>query len=268
MSRDSKKQSNPFSTGGGGVNFETRVQAAFAIALLTQSCVPCLSQNMRPQALKFQNKYDGSNIDDFVLVATDKLGNKSKLYAQIKHEITISESIGSEENSSIFSDVIKSAWEDFQKDSFDKKNDAIALITGPLPKLDIANTLPLLEWARYSSSASDFIKKSNTTGFTSAAKLKKLEALRKQLDHANGGQAITDEQFWEFLRVFYLVSFDLDAKHSVVAHLLCSLIQCHSNESPELILSKVITCVQEYNQNAGTLTLFYVQHQKLIIHTI
>ncbi|OTG82322.1 hypothetical protein [Acinetobacter sp. ANC 4648] len=255
MSLDSKKQSNPFSTGGGGVNFETRVQASFAIALLTQSCVPCLSQNMRPQELKFQNKYDGSNTDDFVLVASDKLGNKSKLYAQIKHEITISGSIGSDENSSIFSDVIKSAWEDFQKDSFDKKNDAIALITGPLPKLDIANTLPLLEWARYSSSASDFIKKSNTTGFTSAAKLKKLEALRKQLDHANGGQAITDEQFWEFLRVFYLVSFDLDAKHSVVAHLLCSLIQCHSNESPELILSKVIMCVQEYNQNAGTLTL-------------
>lgn len=254
MSVDSKKQSNPFSTGGGGVNFETRVQASFAIALLTQSCVPCLSQNMRPQALKFQNKYDGSNTDDFVLVATDKLGNKSKLYAQIKHEITISESIGSDENSSIFSDVIKSAWEDFQKDSFDKKNDAIALITGPLAKLDIANTLPLLEWARYSSSASEFIKKSNTKGFTSVAKLNKLGALRKQLDHANGDQEITDEQFWEFLRVFYLVSFDLDAKHSVVAHLLYSLIQCYSDESPELILSKVITCVQDYNQNAGTLT--------------
>lgn len=252
---DSKKQSNPFSTGGGGVNFETRVQAAFAIALLTQSCVPCLPQTMRPKELKFQNKYEGSNTDDFVLVASDKLGSKSKLYAQIKHEITISDSMGSDENSSIFSDVIKSAWEDFQNDSFDKKNDVIALITGPLPKLDIANTLPLLEWARYSSSASEFIKKSNTKGFTSVAKLNKLGALRKQLDHANGNQAITDEQFWEFLRVFYLVSFDLDAKHSVVAHLLCSLIQCHSDESPELIFSKVITCVQDYNQNAGTLTL-------------
>ncbi|MEN8312518.1 hypothetical protein ABFO81_03045 [Acinetobacter baumannii] len=255
MSVNSKKQSNPFSTGGGGVNFETRVQASFAIALLTQSCVPCLSPNMRPQELKFQNKYDGSNTDDFVLVASDKLGNKSKLYAQIKHEITISDSIGSNENSSIFSDVIKSAWDDFQKDYFDKKNDAIALITGPLPKVDIANTLPLLEWARYSSSASEFIKKSNTKRFTSEAKLNKLGALRKQLDHANGDQAITDEQFWEFLRVFYLVSFDLDAKHSVVAHLLCSLIQYHSDESPELIFSKVITCVQGYNQNAGTLTL-------------
>ncbi|XZW10853.1 hypothetical protein ACT4YX_13025 [Acinetobacter baumannii] len=255
MSLNLKKQSNPFSTGGGGVNFETRVQASFTIALLTQSCVPCLSQTMRAKELKFQNKYDGSNTDDFVLVASDKFGNKSKLYAQIKHEITISDSIGSDEKSSIFSDVIKSAWEDFQSDSFDRKNDAIALITGQLPKLDIVNTLPLLEWARYSSSASDFIKKSNTKGFTSIAKLNKLEALRKQLDHANGGHAITDDEFWKFLRTFYLVSFDLDAKHSVVANLLCSLIQSYSNESPSLVLSKVITCVQEYNQNAGILTL-------------
>ncbi|WP_347452866.1 hypothetical protein [Acinetobacter thermotolerans] len=261
MSVDSKKQSNPFSTGGGGVNFETRVQASFAIALLTQSCVPCLPQTMRPKELKFQNKYDGSNTDDFVLVASDKFGNRSKLYAQIKHEITISDSIGSDEKSSIFSDVIRSAWEDFQSDSFNRNNDAIALITGPLPKLDIANTLPLLEWARYSSSASDFIKKSKTQGFTSVAKLNKLEALRKQLGHANGGQAITDDELWEFLRVFYLVSFDLDAKHSVVAHLLCSLIQCHSDESPELIFSKVITCVQDYNQNAGTLTLENTPHE-------
>ena len=250
-----KKQSNPFSTGGGGVNFETRVQASFAIALFTQSCVPCLPQTMRSKELKFQNKYDGSNTDDFVLFASDKLGNKSKLYAQIKHEITISDSLGSDEKSSIFSDVIKSAWKDFQNDSFDRKSDSIALITGPLSKLDIANTLPLLEWARYSSNASEFIKKSNTKGFTSVAKLNKLAALRKQLDHANGDQAVTDDQFWEFLRAFYLVSFDLDAQHSVIANLLCSLIQCHSNESPGLVFSKVITCVQEYNQNAGTLTL-------------
>ena len=33
MSMELKKQSNPFSTGGGGVNFETRVQAAFALSL-------------------------------------------------------------------------------------------------------------------------------------------------------------------------------------------------------------------------------------------
>lgn len=254
MSLDLKKQSNPFSTGGGGVNFETRIQASFAIALFTKSCVPCLAQTMRAKELKFQNKYDGSNTDDFVLVASDQSGKVGKLYAQIKHEITISESIGSEEKSSTFSEVINSAWKDFKSDSFDRKNDSLALITGPIPKLDIANTLPLLEWAKFSSSSSDFIKKSKTKGFTSEAKLKKLNILRTQLENANGGKAITDDELWEFLRVFYLVSFDLDSQHSVVAHLLCSLIQLYSEESPSLVLARVITCVQEFNQNAGTLT--------------
>lgn len=255
MILDLKKQSNPFSTGGGGVNFETRIQASFAIALLTQSCVPCLSQTMRAKELKFQNKYDGSNTDDFVLVASDKAGNLSKLYAQIKHEITISESLGSDAKNSTFSEVMNSAWKDFKSETFDKNNDSIALITGPISKLDIANTLPVLEWAKYSSSASDFIKKTNTQGFTSESKLKKLKILRTQLAYANGGQEISDEELWEFLRIFYLVSFDLDTKHSVVANLLCSLIQSYSNESPSLVLSKVITCVQDFNQNAGTLTI-------------
>ncbi|WP_228200090.1 P-loop NTPase family protein [Acinetobacter baumannii] len=255
MILDLKKQSNPFSTGGGGVNFETRIQASFAIALLTQSCVPCLSQTMRAKELKFQNKYDGSNTDDFVLVASDKAGNLSKLYAQIKHEITISESLGSDAKNSTFSEVMNSAWKDFKSETFDKNNDSIALITGPISKLDIANTLPVLEWAKYSSSASDFIKKTNTKGFTSESKLKKLKILRTQLAYANGGQEISDEELWEFLRIFYLVSFDLDTKHSVVANLLCSLIQSYSNESPSLVLSKVITCVQDFNQNAGTLTI-------------
>ena len=249
MSLELKKQSNPFSTGGGGVNFETRVQAAFALSLLTKSCVPCLSQHMRAKELKFQNKYDGVNTDDFVLVASDKASNKSRIFAQIKHEITISESADS-----MFAEVINSAWKDFKNTDFNIENDSIALITGPLPKLDVNNTLPILEWAKYSSNAADFIKKSKTKGFTSEAKIKRLNIFRTQLTNANEGNEITDDELWCFLKTFQVISFDLDAKYSVVANLLCSLIQCYSNELPSLVLSKLVTCVQEFNQNAGALT--------------
>lgn len=249
MSSELKKQSNPFSTGGGGINFETRVQAAFALSLLTKSCVPCLSQNMKGKELKFQNKYDGVNTDDFVLVATDRNNNESKLYAQIKHEITISES-----TDSIFAEVIKSAWKDFNSTDFSIENDSIALITGVLPKLDVNNTLPILEWAKYSSDSADFIKKSKTKGFSSKAKIKKIDIFRAQLTNANGGNAITDDELWRFLKIFQVISLDLDAKYSVVANLLCSLIQCYSDESPSLVLAKLVTCVQEINQNAGVLT--------------
>lgn len=249
MSLELKKQSNPFSTGGGGVNFETRVQAAFAISLLTQSFVPCLSKNMRAKELKFQNKYDGVNTDDFVLVASDSFGKESRLYAQIKHEITISEI-----EDSVFGEVIKSGWKDFKSDEFNPKVDSIALITGQLHKVDINNTLPILEWARYSSSSTDFIKKVNTVGFTSKTKLERLDRFRTQLTRANDGNSVSDDELWQFLKIFHLVGFDLDNEYSVVASLLCSLIECYTEESPSLVLSKIITWVQEFNQNAGVLT--------------
>jgi len=256
MNNNLKQQSNPFSTGGGGVNFETRVQAAFAVSLLTRSCVPCMSTDMRAKELKFQNKYEGVNTDDFVLIASDASSNESKLFAQVKHEITISES-----DDSMFAEVINSAWKDFKNNSFNFKHDSIALITGPLPKLDVNNTLPILEWAKYSSSATEFFKKLETVGFASKAKLQRLNIFRTQLTNANAGKEITDDELWSFLKVFQLISYDLDRKYSVVASLLCSLIQNFSTESPTLVLAKIVTCVQEFNQNAGTLTLGNVPNE-------
>lgn len=249
MSLEIKKQSNPFSTGGGGVNFETRVQAAFALSLLTKSCVPCLSNYMRAKELKFQNKYDGVNTDDFVLIATDKSSNESKIFAQIKHEITISSS-----PRSVFAEVINCAWADFKSVDFNAERDSIALITGNLAKIDVNNTLPLLEWAKFSSNSEDFLKKSKTKGFTSKAKLERLEIFREQLIYANNGVAISEDEFWFFLKSFQILPFDLDAEHSIVANLLCSLIQCYSDELPSLVLARLVTCVQSFNQNAGVLT--------------
>ena len=128
------------------------------------------------------------------------------------------------------------------------------MITGPLPKVDVNNTLPLLEWAKYSANSQDFLKKCNTEGFTSKAKLQRLEVFKKQLANANGGRKVTDNELWGFLKSFQILSFDLDSQNSIVANLLCSLISLYSDESPSLVLSKLVTCVQEFNQNAGILT--------------
>lgn len=153
MANNLKQQSNPFSTGGGGVNFETRVQATFVIALLAGLYVPCLSSTMKAKKIKFQSKYDGVNTDDFLLYAIDKYGTENKLFAQIKHEISITE------KDTIFAEVINNAWYDFKGDYFNSDVDSIVLITGTLSKTDINNTLPILEWAKYSSNSSEFFKK-------------------------------------------------------------------------------------------------------------
>lgn len=244
-----RAQSNPFSTGGGGVNFETRVQALFVIAMLTNSIIPCLPQNMRINKIEFQSKYNNNNTDDLVLNADDGSGGNGKLLIQIKHSITISES------NQIFAEVIKASWGDFKNDKFNKNLDSIALMTGPMSSQEIKNTLPILEWAKYSASAEEFIKKSKTKGFTSKDKLTKLEAFRTQLNAANNNTPINNEQLWMFLKIFNIISYDFESSSSTHVGLLTSILNKYSSYPAHMVWSKIITIAQTYNQNAGTLSL-------------
>ena len=249
MTSTQKAQSNPFSTGGGGVNFETRVQASFIIAMLTQSIVPCLPQNMCINKIEFQSKYNGNDTDDLVLFANDAGGIQAKLLAQIKHSITIIDS------DSIFAEVIKAAWEDFNKNEFNKNLDSIVLVTGLLPSQEVQNTLPILEWAKYSASAEEFIKKSNTEGFTSKKKLTKLETFRTHLNRVNNETLITNEQLWQFLKIFNIISYDFESTSSTHISLLSSILNKYSSSPAHMVWSKIITTAQTYNQMAGTLSV-------------
>ena len=54
MTESVKQLSNPFSTGGGGGNFETRVQAAFTVLMLSGQVAPCLpSRPIKKLKLQF-----------------------------------------------------------------------------------------------------------------------------------------------------------------------------------------------------------------------
>ncbi|MCI5211271.1 MAG: hypothetical protein D3910_21365, partial [Candidatus Electrothrix sp. ATG2] len=87
MPDTAKKQSNPFSEGDGGGNFETRVQAAFIVLMLSGRVAPCLS-SLPVRKLKLQGTYVGFETDDFIAFA--KQGEKeAKLLAQIKHDASI-----------------------------------------------------------------------------------------------------------------------------------------------------------------------------------
>ncbi len=134
MSQPSPQLSNPFSTGAGGANFETRVQAGFTVLMLTGRVSPCLPSWPITQ-LKLQGSYAGFKTDDFVVFTADpQLQHEAKLLAQIKHEVTISE------KNETFNKVIAAAWNDFNDPSvFTAGVDAIALVTGPLSAMDITD---------------------------------------------------------------------------------------------------------------------------------
>ncbi|MCL4519485.1 MAG: hypothetical protein M1587_09840, partial [Thaumarchaeota archaeon] len=77
-----KQQSNPFSTGAGGPNFETRVQAAFTVFMLTGGVAPCLPP-WPISKIRLQGHYAGFQTDDFIVFSTEPVGGReAKLLAQ------------------------------------------------------------------------------------------------------------------------------------------------------------------------------------------
>ena len=217
--------------------------------MLTGGAAPCLP-GYSIYKLNVQGRWDDNATDDLVVYAKqDRIGKEAKLLAQVKHDVSLTAT------DRTFAKVIQDAWRDFSSDDFDTDTDRIALITGPLRSADTNHMRPILEWARHSASADEFLKKVSLPYFSSDAKRKKLEAFRTQLKAANGDTDVSDEQLWKFLKAFHLIGYDLDTESGGTLALLHSLIARYADGSIQNVWSRVIDVVQSFNQNAGTITL-------------
>ena len=243
-----KEQSNPYSTGGGGVNFEVDIQSAFACLMLTQTSAPGLPP-WPIEKIKLQGKYDGYETDDFIVFANNpKTDAKAKLFSQIKHAVSITKT------DETFGEVIQAAWNDFTKHTvFDPTTDSFALITGPMSASDIANVRPLLEWARHSEDAKDFLRKVTSPGFSSDAKRRKLAAFQTQLQAANNGDPVSDDDFWQFMKCFHLLPYDLDVDSGSTYPLLLAMLSNLTSGTPEDLWARLGQAIRSANQTAGTL---------------
>lgn len=251
MSEDNKQISSPLSTGGGGVSFENRVQAAFAALMLSGGSVPTHLQSSI-SSIKLQRRYENYNIDDFIVECKRLQSNQTcKLLAQAKHSVSIAK--GNKE----FFEVISAAWSDFNNSKiFSPQNDCIALITGPLSQTDIAHVRPLLDWARHSENSDEFFKKVETPRFSSDKKREKLEVFKHHLKQANKGKDPDDDKVWQFLKCFYLIGYDFDAASSSDLSLIQSMLKLSIVEtaSPDEVWAKLVETVQSFNASAGTIT--------------
>ncbi|MHB1678130.1 MAG: hypothetical protein ACYCSS_11450 [Sulfuriferula sp.] len=239
--------SNPYSTGGGGNHFEARVQASFVIFMLAGGFAPCLPC-LPISKIKLQGKYAGYDTDDLIVFVKDSQGLEYKMLAQVKHSITLTE------NNKIFREVIHAAWNDYNNpDIFTKNRDVIALITGPLSVTDVNDVRPILEWARHAESATEFFQNVDLANFSSDSKRKKLLAFRNTLNLADGNP-VADEVFFDFMKHFHLLGYDLDIKSGVTLSLLHSLIGQYSPDNTQNLWARIVEEVQVANQNAGTIT--------------
>ena len=257
MSSKRKNLSNPFSTGSGGVRFESQVQASFVALMLADGFCPCMPPTWPIQKIKLQGKYDGYDTDDLIVFTKSPTLNKeAKFLGQIKRHINITY------KNKIFSEVMQAAWNDFNNPEVFKEGvDQIALITGPLNDVIIRDVREILEWARDSEDAADFFKKVNRVKFSSNSKREKLNIIRTHLKEANEGNDLPDDLFWRFLKSFHLLGYDLDIRSGVILSLLHSMIKQFNTDQANAIWSQIVSEVQSKNQNAGTITKKYYRRK-------
>lgn len=242
MTENRVEQSNPFSTGGGGTNFEVSVQTYFASCMLMGWKIPGLKDD-KIAKIKLQGRYDGYDTDDCIVYGA----NDHKLLCQIKHSIAITKT------NLVFKDVIESAWNDFcNTDLFNINKDRIALVVSGLNATDIKDTRMIFEWACACENEKEFLKKLYLTKFASKGKQNKYEVIKYHLENISN-KSISDEQVWIFLRSFFILILDLDIPRSSVNTDIDSGLERFSGEKN--FSAKVYRYVANMNQNAGTILL-------------
>lgn len=242
------KLSGSFSTGGGGYIFEARVQALFVLLMLYGMGTPCLPYH-RIVKINLQGKVDGYQTDDLIVFSEDPIYKKQKkLLVQVKSSIKITKTSDS------FGKVIQDAWIDFNNpEIFTKNKDKLALFTGPLSAADIKNVIWLLNHAKTTEDAEVFFSHVKKTNFSPTGSQDKLEVIQSHLKTANENKEVSEDNFYSFLKHFYLLDCNFDEKCSVVLPLLHSCIyQFH--QQPQGIWETIVDYVQTYNKDSGTIT--------------
>lgn len=243
MGKLTSNLSNAFSTGGGGYEFERKVQAIFLLGLVIKGFSPVL--NSRIVRVSFQTKREGWNTDDLLVIAE----NGEKLLCQMKHDLTVTD------KNNTFQQVINAAWADFKNAGFKQGKDKIALITGFIAKDSIDALRRINETALTDISANGFITKIQQANYSNKTVSGKLDVIKKCLQKANGNTPVTDDELWQFCKSFVLLVFDVDFINGVNECLVKSLINCKSSVNASLVWAKLQEVASYYNRTGAEITL-------------
>ena len=234
-----------FMTGGGGENFERHVAAVFVLSLIVEGLSPIIDAPIKE--LKFQAKNSGYDVDDLVVTAVQG-DDLKKLLCQVKHDVAITT------KNTTFQEVITAAWSDFNKPSFNRKTDLIALITGFIAKDSIEALRYLHEQAYACKCAEDFRMIINQSKFTSNHCKERYATIKGCIKKANNDVEASDKDIWEFFKCFVLGIFDLDYERSINQSMVRSLIKCKTDHDAKLIWSRIADKCGYWKQSAATIT--------------
>ena len=219
------RASSPVSTGGDGIFFEQHVDALFIALLLVRAPLPIL-KDCQVEEVHLQTEHLGWKTDDVLVVAVRPNGVRRRLVVQVKRRFTISD------NDDICKKAFGDFWADFKNPDFNPAIDRFGLVTLRGTNVLLDGFSSLLDQARAAASVTGFMRRLEVDGFISKASRNYAKAIRQILQQTN--EVPTDEQFWRFLSVLHVVSFDLNTASAQTESWIKALLAATANASGQM----------------------------------
>jgi hypothetical protein len=198
--------SNPYSTGGGGSDFERRVATGYVCAALARVPVPPFSECATKISL--QAGHLGAVLDDMVLELRSKDGSTRRIYVSVKSAVSPRAS------DEPFTETLFTAWKQWQAgENFDRSNDAFVLAAAMSRAPRIYLFGRLTEIARAAENDADFEARLSREVYHSSTVRELLPECKGVIEQRIGVAPKTND-VWRFLRSFFVSIFDFDASAS------------------------------------------------------
>jgi len=231
---DGEVVSSPAATGDAGGHFEQHVDA-FSLSLLLVGATPPILTNTSVVEVCLQTEHLGWQTDDLLIVGETGTGVLRKLAVQVKRSFTVSAS--SEDCRKTF----KGFWDDFQaRDRFNESEDRLAVFTQQGTSTLLHSFNSLLECARASVDADDFHHRVGLEGYVSKKAKQQNEAIKAILTEHIGAPPC-DDDYWRFLRVVNVVSYDLNTSSAQTEAIVLSLLAHVTTGVPDAVAAAKAT---------------------------
>jgi len=253
-----KKLSNPISTGGGGVSYEARVQAAYLLAMFTGGPTMLLPE-AAVVGLKFQAKIHGYETDDLVCTLLDQAAITRKALLQVKRSAkAITSNLP-------FREAITAAWLDFNNQTlFTPDSDFFVLVFDGDADSNMRGAIMVADMARTSLSGAEFLKKVTAPGFSSSHIRQAIAAIHTFVIDVVGGPVHLDEQH-KFLRHLWFLSHQLSFERTTEYVGLLTQIQVILGRQlvpdPEAVWAQLVDACLSLNKVAASLSFANLDSQ-------
>ncbi len=249
QSRQPKKVASPYSTGGGGANFEDYVGAYYLAMMLLRATPLGQSAAATAREVQFQSLYRGEPVDDLRILSNLPQG-EMKLALQIKHDLTFGE------KDDTFDEVLYACWQTFSASSFVFGFDRFGLALG-VYKPSHKHYKDTMTWARASTTGADFLLRISLNGPGHKTQGQFVELIRKKLV-TYASRNIEQDELRNFLHSMVLLHFDFqqDASHDqartieLLRHMLLPEYQAEAAH----LFQQLVTYAAEAHRTAGSLS--------------